>query len=172
MNDYWIAANFSLVPNCIGVRMRPEMGRSTEGTVNRSMSRNRGNTPERKERKRGWLITHLRKAREQKKVEMALNLASWGSNSMESREGMIDGENNVTNGQHWISGGWDISCGSVQPAIKTSRTSEKKKMLDLQIYLHSNSWRWSGGMRWPRQACRMKYLFKKRGFGDTLVILQ
>lgn len=75
------------------------MGRSTEGTVNRSMSRNRGNTPERKERKRGWLITHLRKAREQKKVEMALNLASWGSNSMESREGMIDGENNVTNGQ-------------------------------------------------------------------------
>lgn len=62
-----------------GVRIRPEMGRSAEWTVNRSMSRNRGNTPERKERKRGQLITHLRKAREQKKVEMALNLASWGN---------------------------------------------------------------------------------------------
>lgn len=148
------------------------MGRSTEGTVNRSMSRKRGNTPERKERKRGWLITHLRKAREQKKVEMALNLASWGNNSMESREGMIDGENNVTNGQplnfrwlrHFL---WKCPNSN-----QDFQNKQGKKMLDLQIYLHSNSWRWSGGMRWPRQACRIKYLFKKRGFGNTLVILQ
>lgn len=151
-----------------GVRMRPEMGRSTEGTVNRSMSRNRGHTSERKERKRGRLITRLRKAREQKRFEMALNLASWRTSSRESREGIrLMGKIMWPMVNHWVSGGWDISCGGVQPAIKTSRTSEKK-MLDLNkftyIAVHGGGQEaWDG----LDTACRIKDLFKKRGFGDT-----
>lgn len=128
-----------------GVRMRPEMGRSAEGTVNRSMSRNRDNTPERKERKRGQLITHL------KRLKWLWTWPPGGTNSMESREEMIDGENNVISGQplsfrwlrHFL---WKVSNQQSRLPKQT-----RKKKLDLQIYLHSSSWRWSGGMRWPNK---------------------
>lgn len=81
------------------------------------------------ERKRGQLIYSSKKGKRARKGWDGLNLASWGTNSMESRERIrLMGKIMWPMINHWVSNDWDITCGSVQPAIKTSRTSQKKKL--------------------------------------------